>query len=488
MASPVMTPRPPRSIAGPIVLILLGILFLLGTMGVLHWHSLWIWFARYWPALLIVWGIIKLIEYELAKRSGLPSRGIGAGGVFLVLFIICFGLIATQIARVDWERFRNHVELGDNEDWNDWFGYSSYDYSDELNREMPPGSTLRINDERGTITVNIASGNTLKVSIRKKIRTENQQDADSYNTKTRPQITFADKVVTLNANTQGAGDKSVTTDMDVYVPRNTALVIASRRGNVTITGMGASVEINHHAGDISVTDHAGNVALTLESKSVRLAHVKGDVTLQGRADEVAVEDVDGAVRLNGEFQESIRLARVSRTVGFHSSRTDLEFARLDGQLDLDRDVLRANSLAGPTRLITRSKDITLDGLSGDLRLQDENGTVEVGLHKPGNIQIDNRKGDITVSVPPNTGVKVEARARGGEIQSDFSELKVNNGEDQSSASGSIGASGPRLVINNENGTIEIRRASSTAPATPPTPGKPAKTLPAPPAAPVESEN
>src|SRR5271157_5998177 len=91
-------PRPPRSVAGPIVLILIGVLFLMGTMGVLSAHLLFLLFARYWGALLILWGIIKLIEHEQAKRSGLPSRGIGVGGVFLVLFIIFAGLIATGVS------------------------------------------------------------------------------------------------------------------------------------------------------------------------------------------------------------------------------------------------------------------------------------------------------------------------------------------------------------------------------------------------------
>src|SRR5208282_4785309 len=137
--------------------------------------------------------------------------------------------------------------------------------------------------------------------------------------------------------------------------------------------------------------------------------------IQGKANEVDVEDVDGAVHLNGEFQESVQLVRISKTVSFHSSRTEMEFSRLDGRLDLDSGDLRADSLIGPMRLTTRSKDISLEGLSGDLRLEDANGSVEVGLNKPGNIQIDNRKGDVQVSIPPNTPVKVEARTREGDI-------------------------------------------------------------------------
>ncbi len=495
--TPPPVPRPPhRSIAGPVVLILMGVLFLLGTMGIMDIHHLGSLFARFWPGLLILWGVLKLIEYEQAKRYGQPARGIGVGGVFLMLFLIVTGLIATQVARLDWKNIGEHIQIGDDEGLDEIFGGSTFNYSDELSQEIPAGSALHVNDDHGTITINVADGKTMKVSVRKKVRTEKEQDAEQYNSKTKPQISVTDKVVTLDANVHGAGDKGVTTDMDIYVPRNIDLVIVSRRGDVTINGMNGNADVNHQHGEVNLNDHTGNATLTLQGSSARLAHIKGDVTIQGRANEVAVEDVDGAVHLNGEFYESVRLVRVSKTVSFHSSRTDMEFSRLDGRLDLDSGDLRADSLAGPMHLTTRSKDIALEGLSGDLRLEDSNGTVEVGLHQPGNIQIDNRKGDVQVSIPPNTAIKVEARTRQGEIESDFDEIKVDNRDHQSSASGSIGSNGPRLVVNCEKGSIEIRKGTVAvvAPPVPPTPpaapkpGKPAKALPAPKAKPVESEN
>jgi hypothetical protein len=478
------------------VLILLGVLFLLGTMGIMDIHHLGSLFARYWPALLILWGVLKLVEYEQAKRLGQPARGIGGGGIFLMLCLISAGLIATQMSRLDWKSIGEHIQIGDDEGIDEIFGGSTFDYSDELSQEIAAGSTLHVNDDRGTVTINVADGKTMKVSVRKKIRAEKEQDAENYNRKTKPQITVADKAVTLNANTQGAGDKGVTTDIDIYVPVNTALVITSGRGDVTIAGMNGDVEVNHHRGEVNINDHTGNVSLNLERSSARLGHIKGDVTIQGKANEIALEDVDGAVHLNGEFWETTRMVRVSKTVSFHSSRTDMDFSRLDGRLDLDSDDLRADSLSGPMHLTTRSKDISLEGFSGDLRLEDSNGTVSVGLYKPGNIQIDNRKGDVQVSIPPNTAIKVEARTHEGDIESDFDEIKVDNRNKEGSASGSIGTNGPRLVMNCDKGAIEIRKgtvavvppAPPIPPATPARPGKPAKALPAPKAAPVESEN
>jgi len=326
------------------VLILMGVLFLCGTMGILEIHSLGRLFARFWPALLILWGVLKLIEYDQAKRLGQPARGIGVGGVFLMLFVIMAGLIATQVARLNWKSIGEHIQLGDDQGLDEIFGGSTFNYSDELSQDIPAGSTLHVNDDRGTITVNVADGKTMKVSVRKKVRAEKEQDAEDYNRKTKPQIVTGDKVVTINANTQGAGDKGVTIDMDIYVPLHTALVITSGRGEVTIAGMGSNVEVNHRRGEVNINDHTGNVSLNLDSSSARLGHVKGDVTIQGKANEVAVEDVDGALHLNGEFQESVRLVRISKTVSFRSSRTDMEFSRLDGRLDLDSGDLRADSL------------------------------------------------------------------------------------------------------------------------------------------------
>src|SRR5271166_6292397 len=129
-------PRPPhRSIAGPVVLILMGILFLMGTMGMLEWHSLFHWFGRFWPALLILWGVLKLVEYEQAKRYGQPTRGIGVGGVFLMLFLIITGLIATQASHVDWKNLGNHIQLGDDEGLDEIFGGSTFDYSGEIHTD-----------------------------------------------------------------------------------------------------------------------------------------------------------------------------------------------------------------------------------------------------------------------------------------------------------------------------------------------------------------
>src|ERR1051326_5170080 len=122
MASTVQAPppappaRPPRyrgSFAGPVVLIIVGIFFLLSNMGVISWHNFALWFSHYWPVLLIVWGIIKLIEYQQANRAGERARGIGAGGVMLVVIVVVAGLIASEASRINFGEICQDSDLQD---------------------------------------------------------------------------------------------------------------------------------------------------------------------------------------------------------------------------------------------------------------------------------------------------------------------------------------------------------------------------------------
>jgi DUF4097 and DUF4098 domain-containing protein YvlB len=458
----------------------LGIVFLMGNLHLLSWARLGILFAHYWPVLLIFWGIIKLIEYQQAQRDGVPARGIGAGGILLVVVIVFFGLIATHLARFHWDELRDNINLDDS-DFNNMFG-ETYNFDDHLEQVIPATATsLRVNDDHGAVRVNAADDNKITVVVRKRVGADNQGDADKYNTQTRPEISVAGNVVSLDAKTK-TGDHSVQSDLDISIPRRMEVHITSRHGEVSVTGRDGQVEINNQHGDVSVEDVSGDVKLNLEKSSAKVEQIKGDVHIGGRLNEVEVTDVKGTAQLEGEFQESVKLARISKDVSFKSSRTDMEFSRIDGDLDLDSDDLHAEQVSGPIHLTTRSKQIRLTEVSGDVRLQDENGGVEVSMRSLGNVQIDNRNGDVQLSVPDKAGFRVDARTRDGEIQSDFPELKIDNGDHQATAGGSVGNGSAHIVINNEHDSIEIRKLSASAapaPPTPPTPPKPGKSLPAP---------
>jgi hypothetical protein len=494
MSSPVVSPpHRRRSMGGPVILIIMGLIFLLGNLHLISWKRLGLWFAHYWPLLLILWGVLKLVEHYRAKREGTAAPGLGAGGVVLLIFLIIGGLAASQMARVDLSGMSDDFDIGDS---HIPFLGESFDFDDQVTQDFPAGAAVKIVNDRGAVNVNVSNGNKIEINTAKKIRSDNKDEAEKWNEQTKPQVTVSGNLVTINANTKGAGDHPVTVDLNVSLPRKAALTIAAQRGDVNVNGRDGNVEIADQRGDVSVEDINGDVTLNMDRSAVNMGHssvrvsqVSGDVTVQGKSNDVSIADVKGAVKINGDVSDGLKLSKIGKTVNFKSSRTDLEFSKLDGDLDLDSDSLRGDNLLGPVRLSTRSKDVSLDSVSGDVRIQDENSGVQVGLKAPGNVQIDNRNGDITLGVPDKVGFKVEARSRGGEVQADFAGVNVTNTDEDGKASGTFGNGAMHVVLNSEHGNITVHKRemeNASVPAVPVPPKPPHKAPPAPSEGPTEN--
>jgi hypothetical protein len=76
-----------RSIFTGVLLITVGVLFLLRNFG---WHyQLWWAIGRWWPVLLILWGLSKLYDHMVAQRTGqAPPRTVTGGEVILVFLAL----------------------------------------------------------------------------------------------------------------------------------------------------------------------------------------------------------------------------------------------------------------------------------------------------------------------------------------------------------------------------------------------------------------
>ena len=81
--------RPQRSIAGPLILIVIGLIFFLRNFG--FRFPFWHWFGHWWPVLLILWGVIALIEHATAGSRGYRTRHLGAGGIVLLVLLVGAG-------------------------------------------------------------------------------------------------------------------------------------------------------------------------------------------------------------------------------------------------------------------------------------------------------------------------------------------------------------------------------------------------------------
>jgi DUF4097 and DUF4098 domain-containing protein YvlB len=473
-------PPPPyrfrRSIAGPVVLIVLGGLFLARNLG---WRfPIWHWFGHWWPLLLILWGVIVLIE-RTSSGGGYRRRGIGAGGVLLLILLVALGVTAHHTSDVDWNGMRDQFQMDD--EMGGFFGGNAYSFDETVEQAFPANATLRIVSDRGAVNVTPSDGtNTIRVVVHKKLYASNQNDANKYNEQTKPQISSTGNTVILNANTNGGGDHNVQADMDILVPATAALDIASKRGDVTVSERKAAVKIALQHGDVSLTEIAGPVSLNMEKGSIRGEQIAGDVDITGHVDDATLEEVAGSVRLNGDFYEDVRLSKIAKTVIFKTSRSDMEIASVPGEIEIASDQVRGNQLDGPSRVMTSSKDIHLEEVSGDLQVQSNNGDVEVttagkqpagkmsvttqhgdvaltlaAKAAPEKVNIASQHGDVTLTLSPNAGFQITAGTRKGDISSDFDSVKIDQSNGASQASGTVGNGNSKLQVTTETGDIRI---------------------------------
>ncbi len=474
MSSPVQTPPPPmyyvrrRSIAGPIVLIALGVLFLLGNFHMITWARLSYVWARYWPVLIILWGVIKLYEHWSDQRQGLPSRGIGAGGVVLLIFLIIFGLSATAAYKVNWNSFGNQMDFD-----NDFAGLFGNTYSFDQTIEQPFDATsVRVVDDRGEVTVNTWDEPKIKVVVNKRVIGSDENEAKDIDAKTKAMLNRADTTLNLDANTRSAGNKPVESNLQIWVPKKAAVEVVDGRGDISISNRDGEVHLSTNHGDVTAQQINGNVTITARRGTVRAQDIKGDVAINGRLDDVTVTDVTGSASLTGEFFGQTSLARIARGVTFHSSRTDLEMAGLAGDLNLESGEFRAHAVAGPMRLTTRSKDIHIEDVTGDLKVENSNGMVEYHAgNKLGAVDITNSRGDVQLTFPSKVSFTVDAQARRGDVSSEFEGITTRQDRNDHSMSGAVGNGGPEVRVNNTNGDISLRKGN-----VPPPPEK-AGTLP-----------
>ena len=466
MASPNVTPHAPlpppppvyryrRSLAGPLILIVIGVLFLLRNIGV---HiPVWHFFGRFWPVLIILWGVVALVEHFMALRQGYQTRGLGGLGIVLLIFIVIAGLAAHHSSDVNWEGMRDQIQIDD--DFGGMFG-TAYTFDDTLEQSFPAKGSLRVVCDRGAITVTPSDTDMLRVVVHKKLYAKSQDDASKYNEGSKPQITVSGNSVVLNANTNGAGDHGVSTDLEISVPRDASVDIASKRGDVSLNDRKGDVKLSVQRGDISLNEITGNTAVNLDRGSLRANGITGDVTIDGRIDDATLENVNGSVKLNGDFFNSIRLNKVSKMVEFKSARSDITLGSVPGDLDISGDTLRGSDVGGPMKLITRSKEIHLEGVTGDVEVENSNGDIEVhpaAKIPMGRMMITGKRGDISLVLPANAGFQVEATTRKGDITTDFSGLKIDSGSGGSRATGSVGNGASRLQINADTGDIHINK-------------------------------
>lgn len=413
--------------------------------------------ARYWPVLLILWGIAKLIDHFAANKTGGQRTPFLTGREAALLVLVVLVLIAMWIA----ENFRprGHRVHG--------FDMDVFSRTYSENREVSPtlipaGAQIRIETRRGNITVHAGEGNELRAEAQLSAPGLSEGGAREKMKNIRVAIEKTGAAYVLHAVGPDSDDRA-DVNFDVELPKKVSVSTSSSRGDIAISGLAGNAAADSQSGDIEIHDISGDAAATLGNGDARISDVRGNARVSGKGNEVDVSDVVGDASVEGDFFGPIRVRNVGGTTHFASMSSDLTLVHLTGQLELDSGQIEITDVSGAANLVTHNKDIELENVAGRLDISGSHGDIKVRFSDPPreDVNIANDSGEVDLTLPAKSAFEISAVSRSGEIESDFEDpaLQPVNDNGTGRLNGKFGSRGPKINIATTYGTIYLRQSS-----------------------------
>ncbi|MCS6952106.1 MAG: DUF5668 domain-containing protein [Bryobacterales bacterium] len=464
------------SLAGPVLLILIGVLFLVRNLKpeLVSWELV----ARYWPVVLIGWGLLRVIEilYWWLTSRPLPPKGLSGGEWVLAMFICLLGAGISAAYRYA-PRLPPLVIHGKTVEL---FG-EAYDYPVSAKQAAPGVRRIKIEVPRGNTRVMGSQGSEIELSGRKTIRTFSRTLADRLDraTAVEIQVNGAEAIVRVRSDEPPLSEERsgpvtppparISTDLELTVPRQVSLHVSGRHGDFDILHVDGDVEIMSDRAGVRLQEIGGKVRVELRrSDIVRAVQVRGSVTISGRASDVELEEVSGPVEVSGYYSGDLRFRKLAGPLVFQSGNTELRLARLPGQLHLDLGDLNGSGIEGPIRFRARSRDVKLEDFSEELDLSVERGDLELspGRAPLPRITAVTETGDVELVIPEGARFALEAVAERGEVTNDFGPpLAVSTERRGASLKGATGP-GPAISVRTHRGSIWVRKEPAGRPTRP----------------------
>jgi DUF4097 and DUF4098 domain-containing protein YvlB len=188
----------------------------------------------------------------------------------------------------------------------------------------------------------------------------------------------------------------------IVVPRETAVVSKTGSGSQTFAGVG-DLQAKAGSGSIDIDGVSGNLEVKTGSGSIDARAVRGAIQASAGSGRIELEQA-------GEGDVSV-----------HSG----------------------------------SGAVRVSGVRGGLTVSTSSGSIRAQGEILRDWSLDASSGAITVELPPGTAFVLDARTSSGSIDS-AQPLTMSGRLSRKSLRGTVGAGGPRLLVETSSGSIEVR--------------------------------
>jgi len=393
---PAAEPAPKRrrgcrpSLMAGLLWTLLGALFLLKNLG--FGPDLWPIARRYWPVLLILLGLGKLIDYY-RRKEGVSIRFGEAFGVLIIIFI---GLAITQIPHTAVRDILSvPFSFGDTDIM---FG-NMHEYTQDFTYPVPAGMPVRIENSNGAVIVTPGNDGEVRIHLRKKIFEDDENRSNQIAGQIKVEGGEEGKaeavafVIRTNRDDLSGRNYQFKTDLEILVPRKVQLEIRNSFGGVNVSGLDSKLnvqsshmllEMHDCSGDFTVansygesrlTNLTGNLKVTVRGTLV-VENVKGDVDIRDEYSSVRVSDITGKLTVANE-EGSITVDKVTQPVVINGRGSSVTASNLqaDVQITNSHKRVRISDANANVKLTSQYATVSLKNIKGNVDLESNSGSA-----------------------------------------------------------------------------------------------------------------
>lgn len=446
-----------HSVIGPMILILIGVLFLMRNF--IPDFRVFDAIANFWPWLLIGWGLLRVIEVLNWQRQGqLPMRGSGMnGGEWTLVVFICLIGSAIYAAR------HNNIFRGERiriAGW-DLMG-ESFDFA-IAGQQAGAGKTPRIviENSRGDVRINGVETEEIRVSGTKSVRAVTREDAERDDKSTPFEIVRSGDQILIRTNIDRTGTGRIRANMEISVPRGASIDARGKYGDFDIENVTGAVEVTSDNAGVRMNNIGGAVRVDLRrSDVVRVMNARGAIELKGRGNDIDIENIGGPVTVSGSYSGDIKFRNLEKPLRFESSNSNIRIEKVEGEFEMVLGKLSARRVTGPIQVTAKSKDLELADFTGTVEIELEKGDIDLrpGRAALSKISARTKAGRAELVLPSGARLDLRAETKKGSIDNDYgSPFKVTENGRASSLSGSTGG-GPEVRVEVDRGEIRIRKS------------------------------
>jgi DUF4097 and DUF4098 domain-containing protein YvlB len=447
------------SVIGPLILILIGALFLMRNL----WPDIPLAdiISRYWPFVLIAWGLLRLIEILIwaTLSKPIPRNGI-SGPEWMLVFLICVigGTMYTARHYTAWfpagSVWRGVVRgMGE-----------PYDYTLSP-AEKPCAQKCRVMIEsfRGNARITGTQDTTVKASGHQTVRSFQQTDADNANKQTPLELVQQGDELIVRTNQDRVSDRmQVSDDLEITVPAGASIEAHGRNGDFDIQNVNGAIDITSDNAGVRLDNIGGDVRIdTRRSDIIRASGIKGTIDLKGSGQDLELQDVTGQVTVAGSYTGQIQLRNLAQPLRYEDPRITVNCEKLPGQVHMAAGEFTGDNLVGPVRVNARSRDVQISNFTQSMELTLDRGDVSL---RPGKtvpkIEVHTRSGDIDLALPAGAKFDLRAATNRGEAHNDYG-APLNVNETNRGATIQGGNDGAQVRLETGRGSVTVRKASES---------------------------